>query len=300
MNLKTIANAVTSRTGRQVLQLQKHSPKLMFVAGVVSVGAAVVLACRATLKVEDVLEDHDKMKSEIGRVQGLSMQDVVVYSEQDQKRDMVLLHAKTFGRMIKLYAPSVVVGVAGIALLTGAHVVLSRRNVALTAAYAAIDKGFREYRQRVVEELGSEKDQDFRHGLVYEETTDADGNKVRTGRMEAEKDTSAYSFFFDEQSTLWSRAPGQNQMTLRCQQNYANDLLQARGHVFLNEVLSMLGLAHTKAGAVTGWVLRAGGDDYIDFGVFRGDEYRALMFVNGDEKSIKLDFNVDGIIYDKI
>lgn len=35
-------------------------------------------------------------------------------------------------------------------------------------------------------------------------------------------------------------------------------------------------------------------DNFIDFGVFDGDRPRARDFVNGYERSILLDFNVDG------
>jgi hypothetical protein len=70
--------------------------------------------------------------------------------------------------------------------------------------------------------------------------------------------------------------------------------------VFLNEIHDMLGLERTKAGAVVGWVMGGDGDERIDFGVFKANEYMGQEFVNGNERSILLDFNVDGVIYDKI
>jgi hypothetical protein len=64
----------------------------------------------------------------------------------------------------------------------------------------------------------------------------------------------------------------------------------------------MLGIDRSKAGSVVGWVItkEGTGDNFIDFGVFDGDNPRARDFVNGREGSILLDFNVDGVIYDKI
>jgi hypothetical protein len=197
------------------------------------------------------------------------------------------------------------VGVLSIGCLSGSHMILSRRNAAITAAYAVLDKGFREYRGRVVSEYGQEKDREFRFGVVEREiAVDTDeGVAVKTIRgidqNAVKKNGSIYARFFDEYSKNWSKDPGYNQMFLQSQQNYANDKLKARGHVFLNEVYDMLGIERSKEGAVVGWV-RGNGDDYIDFGVFRNDVHKGDLFVNGNERSILLDFNVDGVIYDKL
>ena len=125
-----------------------------------------------------------------------------------------------------------------------------------------------------------------------EVTTNDDGVETYT----LKPDNSIYARFFDETSTNWQRTQGYNQFFIQAQQNYANDLLKSRGHVFLNEVYDMLGLERSKAGAVVGWV-KGNGDNYIDFGVFQGDEWNAMRFVTGDERSILLDFNVDGVVY---
>jgi hypothetical protein len=71
--------------------------------------------------------------------------------------------------------------------------------------------------------------------------------------------------------------------------------------VFLNEVYRAIGADHTQAGSVVGWILSDTGDNYIDFGVFNGqDGDRIRDFVNGREGAVLLDFNVDGLIWDKI
>jgi hypothetical protein len=297
MNLKTIANAVTSRAGRQVLKVQKHSPAILFFAGVFGVGATVALACRSTLRVHEVLDEHQMMAEKINHAGKVDEK----YKEENQQRDMALLYTKTSIKFVKLYAPSVVVGVVSIAALTGAHVVLNRRNMALTAAYAAVEKGFKEYRKRVVDEYGEEKDKQFRYGLedktIVEETEE--GPITKNTKALVSKKASIYARFFDESSSSWQRQPEYNQLFIQCQQNYANNLLNSRGHVFLNEIYDMLGLERSQEGSVVGWVL-GNGDDYIDFGVFRGDVFMGQQFVNGNERSILLDFNVDGVIYDKI
>lgn len=304
MKFSSLANFVTSKIGRQGLILQKHSPTIMFVAGTVGVAATVVLACRATLKVDAVLQEHEKT---VGRINlALNTIDIDnntrVYSEQDKKKDLTLLYAKTFGKLTKLYGPSIVIGVSSIALLSGAHIVLNRRNVALTAAYAALDKGYREYRQRIADELGPEKEHDLHYGLEACEV-DSDGEKVEV-KAKKTKAGHIYDRCFDELSSSYTTEDQggslYNPIFLRTQQAYANDLLRARGHLFLNDVYDMLGMPRSREGAIVGWVLNAGGDDYVDFGVFEGDQFTAMQFVNGKAPGIWLTFNVDGVVYDKI
>lgn len=296
--LTLLKNAVTSRAGRQLLKVQKHSPAILFAAGTVGVVGTVVLACRATLKLEEVLVETQKDMATVQAVVHDS------YSEEDRQKDLLLLRVKGAVSIGKLYAPSIILGVVSVAALTGSHVILNRRNVGLTAAYAALDKGFREYRQRVVDKYGSDTDRDLRYGVtkkkIVEETETGPVTKtVKTADMDT--DPSIYARFFDESCRSFSKEPMYNQLFIQSQQNYANDLLRSRGHVFLNEVYDSLGIPRSKQGQVVGWVLGNGGDDYIDFGVFRGaDTFMGQQFVNGEEKAVLLDFNVDGIIYDLI
>lgn len=296
MSFKT---AVMGKIGRQVLLAQKHSPKILFIAGVAGVVTTVVLASRATLKVENVLIEHEERKDKIV----LASSVVEGYSEADASQDLIITYARTIANIAKLYAPAILVGVASVAALTGSHVILTNRIGNLGAAYAVLDKGFREYRKRVVDELGEQKDAEFRYGAeeaqVIDETEEGpvvkDVKRPSHGR-------SIYARWFDEGSTQWSRSDMANQTFLRCQQNYANDMLRAYGHLFLNDVYKMLGLQPSPEGQLVGWVLDNpnGGDNYISFGVFSNDFYIAQQFVNGDTRSVLLDFNVDGVVYDLI
>jgi len=301
VKLKSISNFVTSKVGRQLLHVRKHSPTVMFVAGAVGIVGTVVLASRATLQLDRILNEHEDL---IAKTEWMREYHSEQYSEQDQRRDQIVVYTKTTIKFAKLYGPAFLVGVASIAALTGAHVTLNRRYAAVTAAYAGLDKAFRAYRQRVIDDVGPEKELEYRYDMTTKELvreTD-EGPVVEEAKQIAKHGTSIYGRFFDELSTSWSRDPGYNQNFLRNVQNYANDLLKARGHVFLNEVYDMLGLSRTKEGQIVGWVLDGGNsDNFIDFGVFRPDNmYEGFRFVCGDEKSIWLDFNVDGPIYDLI
>jgi Family of unknown function (DUF6353) len=297
MRLEVMKNAVTSKVGLQVLTTRKYSPEILFGTGIVLTVTTVVLASRATLKMDSVLREAEENEEKIKKAEGLGSEN---YTDEDSLKDKSLNRLQTGIKIAKLYAPAFAVGLVAVGCLTGSHVILSRRNVALTAAYAAVDRGFKEYRARVVNEYGKEKDREFRYGSLEREIaveTD-EGTAVKTIKgIDQTKDPLGYAKIFDESNKHFRRGDGFNQLFVQCQQNYANDLLNGRGHVFLNEVYDMLGFERTDAGQIVGWV-SGNGDGYVDFGVFTpGDEFMGKMFVNGDEDSVLLDFNVDGPVY---
>lgn len=306
MNLKPIVNVVTRKVGRQLLTVRKHSPVLLLGAGVVGVVATAVLASRATLKLDDILgqanEDLEKAR----------MLESAQYSEEDRQQDILKIYIRTGFQVARVYAPAAITGILSITALTGSHVILTRRNMAVTAAYAALDKGFRAYRERVIADLGIDKDKEYRYGLTSREIVEEDehGAHVVTVKDVVSAHGSIYARLFDETNPNFSKTHHQNQFWIQCQQNYANDKLRAQGHLFLNEVYDMLGMDRSSEGAVVGWIwddcdgnidhCEHSGDNYVDFGVFQGDRESGMRFVAGLEKSIWLDFNVDGIIYNKI
>jgi hypothetical protein len=294
--MKLVPEVIGRTIARNTLLVQKGSPGVLLGAGIVGMVGSTVLACRATLKMDTVLEETQE-KLEMARTLEHPQ-----YSEKDRSRDISLIYFQTGVKVVKLYGPAVLVGGASIAALTSSHRILSRRNAALTVAYGALEKGFNQYRARVVDKYGEEQDRDFRYGTRQVEVIDPKTDKPKMVTRVSLDDPSVYARFFDTFSTSWSKEPEYNMIFLKCQQNYANDLLRARGHVFLNEVYDMLGIPRSKAGSVVGWVLSRNGetDNFINFGVFDGRDGAARDFVNGQEGAILLDFNVDGVIYDKI
>jgi hypothetical protein len=300
-----LPSAITSNFGRQLLHLQKTSPQLMFVGGIAAGGASIVLACRSTLKLSDTLDKYEELKEKSQILfEGKAEVDGELYDEKKYAKDLTVIKVKTILDVTKLYAPSAGLAVIAAALLTGSHVTLNKRNASLTAAYASVDQAFTQYRDRVKEQLGAEVDRDMRYGTRIDQETveDKDGKKkvVKHTRV-SEEQPSMYARFFDKLCDGWVANPEYNMIFLKAQQNYANDMLRARGHVFLNEVYDALGMERSGAGAVVGWIHGKGGDDYIDFGIFDDEKNdRVRDFVNGREAAILLDFNVDGSIYDKI
>lgn len=293
-----LSKAITRGVGRQSLKLQEHSPKLLFGGGVVGMVGSTVLACRSTLRLELVL---DEIKFDLDTAKNIREMHPEEYSETDRQHDTAIIYVRSGAKLAKLYAPSIALGAVSIGALTKSHNILQERNTALAAAYFALDKGFREYRSRVVEKFGEDQDREFRYSS--EVVVEGQGNKKPKSRTRVNVDEgpSIYARFFDEYSEMWSKEPEYNRLFLSCQQNWANDMLRARGHLFLNDVYRVLGIPDSTAGSVVGWRLGSEGDSYVDFGIFTNDgSDRIRDFVNGREGSILLDFNVDGVIYDKI
>ena len=292
--MKFVPTAITRAVGNTRLTANANAPSILFGVGVVGSVASTVLACRATLKLDDVIEET---QNDIKVAKGIDIPDR--YSEGDRRRDIALIYGRSVGQIARLYAPSVLVGGGAILCLTKSHNILQERNVALAAAYSAVDTAFKRYREAVVNKYGEEQDREFRYETEAFISTDT-GEEVESRIMSQSNEHSMYARFFDEYSPSWSKEPEYNLLFLRCQQNYANDLLKARGHIFLNEVYDMLGIKRSKAGAVVGWMISDDGDNWVDFGIFDPVNREARDFVNGREGSILLDFNVDGVIYDRI
>lgn len=288
--------AISRIGGRAVLKARKHSPEILIVTGVVAIGAGTVAACKATLKVEEVLDEHQETMKKIETTEEMHLEQ---YSAEDAKKDRAVLTIQTGAKLVKLYAPAAVLYIAGFTCIFASYGIMRKRNLALMAAYKALDEAFRDYRKRVVNERGENADTRYRLGTEDILTKNDMGKMETVPDVVDDHQVSMYARFFDELSPEYTRNHDYNLMFLNQVQNSANDLLNARGHVFLNEVYDMLGIPRTSPGAIVGWV-KGHGDDYVDIGLYNVHREGSREFVNGYEKAILLDFNVDGVIYDLI
>lgn len=303
--MKFIPDALGRKIGSSSLLASEKAPKVLFVGGVVGMVGSTVLACRATLKLEEVLDEIEHNKSVAmatkDRVDN-PQQDTgsVTYSDKEYQRDLHIINVRGVAAIAKLYAPAVLLGAASICALTKSHNLLQDRNLALTAAYAAVDGAFNRYRERVIDRFGQEVDDELRYDSEQIDIVDEETGEVLSSVRVTDAPGSAYKRWYDKESSPnWSQWPDVNMTFLRNVQNWSNDRLKAKGHLFLNEVYDALGLSHTTAGAVVGWRWdKNSGDDFVDFGILDGENINE--FFNGREGAILLDFNVDGVIYNLI
>ena len=276
MKKAEIMNSIARTFNRAGLKLKKYSPEIFVGVGIVGVVASAVMACKATTKIDDILaeqkENIEKTKDYVEE-HGYSEK----YTEEDHKKDLTIFYSRSAVDLVKLYAPSVILGTVSIAMIVNGHCILRKRNVALAAAYATVEKGFKEYRGRVIERFGEELDKELKYNIKAKEVEEVVKDE-ETGEENIVKKTvsvadpnlySDYARFFDDGCTGWTKDPEYNLMFLKDQQRYANDLLQSKGHLFLNEVYDMLGIPRTKAGQAVGWIydeVHPVGDNFVDFG----------------------------------
>ena len=303
-NKTEIMKSVNSVTSKAVMKLKKHSPEILVVAGIAGTVVSAVLACKATTKVAEILDEtkgtldtiHDGM--ETGAINGQE------YTTEDGKKDTVVVYAQTGMKLAKLYGPAIILGTLSITSILASNNILRKRNVALGAAYAAIDKSFKEYRGRVIERFGEQVDTELKYGIKAKKFEEIEVDP-ETGKEKKVKKTvmvadpnlqSDYAVYFDSKSRNYETNPDYNRMFLKAQQAFANDKLQTRGHLFLNEVLDDLDLPRTPAGQIVGWT-KDGPDGYVNFRIV---EVERETEDGRHEPALLLDFNVEGNIWEKM
>jgi hypothetical protein len=304
--LTKITNAVTNATGRTGLKVKGMAPELLIVGGVIGIVGSTFLACKATLKLDEIVDTTKETVDKINETKEskagmVNEADVEIYSEKDANKDLYITYVQTGTKIAKLYLPSVTLGVLSIGAILYSFKILKGRNLALMAAYKGLEGAFGNYRARVIADVGVDKDREYKYGIRKEEVTTAENGKEKDTTTTIDVidslDGSPYAIMFDENCSNWVKNPDYNRTYLSCQQQHANDILNARGHIFLNEIYDMLGTEHTDAGAITGWVKGGSGDQFVDFNLFDG---AFTKDADGYSKGILLDFNVDGIMYNKI
>lgn len=303
-NKTEIMKSVNGVASKTVMKLKKHSPEILVMAGIAGTVVSAVLACKATTKVAEILDEtkgtldtiHDGMDT--GAINGQE------YTTEDGKKDTVVVYAQTGMKLAKLYGPAIILGTLSITSILASNNILRKRNVALGAAYAAIDKSFKEYRGRVIERFGEQVDTELKYGIKAKKFEEIEVDP-ETGKEKKVKKTvmvadpnlqSDYAVYFDSKSRNYETNPDYNRMFLKAQQAFANDKLQTRGHLFLNEVLDDLDLPRTPAGQIVGWT-KDGPDGYVNFRIV---EVERETEDGRHEPALLLDFNVEGNIWEKM
>lgn len=303
-NKTEIMKSVNGVTSKAVMKLKKHSPEILVVAGIAGTVVSAVLACKATTKVAEILDEtkgtldtiHDGMDT--GAINGQE------YTTEDGKKDTVVVYAQTGMKLAKLYGPAIILGTLSITSILASNNILRKRNVALGAAYAVIDKSFKEYRGRVIERFGEQVDTELKYGIKAKKFEEIEVDP-ETGKEKKVKKTvmvadpnlqSDYAVYFDSKSRNYETNPDYNRMFLKAQQAFANDKLQTRGHLFLNEVLDDLDLPRIPAGQIVGWT-KDGPDGYVNFRIV---EVERETEDGRHEPALLLDFNVEGNIWEKM
>lgn len=302
--------------GKTKLKVEKHAPEILLGIGLVSLAGTVITACRATLKADNVLTEHNNKVNDINQAYEIAQSGELdtegkpyEYDEELYRRDLVIQRTKTAVEMLRLYAPSVALGTLTIVSILASRNILNRRYLGAVSAYNAVTEAFNLYRKRVREEAGEMMDRHYRFGTQLEEvdtvTVDENGKKHKAKEIREVPGTEDINLedtarFFDKSNSYWQDNPNISMMFLKGRQNWANDKLRMKGVVFLNEIYEQLGFDPTPTGAIVGWIDNPEHTVQIDFGIMNQVDENHRRFVNGTFDSVLLEFNTQGIIWDKI
>lgn len=281
--LTVAKRAITSTAGVQLLKMQKNSPTLLFGAGVIGVVGTVVLASRATLKLNDLVDEYE----------------IKTHGVPEDSREHKKLKAGFILDTCQLYLPAVGVGGLSIAALTGSHVILTKRNTSLMAAYAALQQSIEGYRARVRDHVGEDEERKLYHGVRTDEIAVDGPNGTEIQTVERSAGLGVYEYEFSRQTSKnFDDRSEYNYMFLKSVEVWANTKLDAEGKLLLDDVLEGLGLDPEGdiRSRVVGW--HKSGVGFVDFGIFDPDnEGQLIDFMTGRDKSIMLNFNVDGVVF---
>jgi hypothetical protein len=291
MNVKT---SITRGLAGTKLSLKQNAPTIMTVAGTAGFAATVAMAIHATLKAHDVIPE---IRKDIQAARDVEVDEET--TKEAKMHNLAKIYGESAAVLLKLYGPTLLTGSVSVALVLSGHGMMKRREASLVAAYAALDAGYRAYRQRVVERLGEEEERSLYRGAKMVKIDRLDGEEGLPCEIVDPSDSlaSPYGRFFDEYNPNWSKTSEYNHVFLKMQEQWANDRLTAHGYLFLNEVYEALGMERTQAGQIVGWKKNSvAGDGYVTFGIENIADQNSRAFVNGLEPTVFLDFNVDGVI----
>lgn len=288
-------------------KVRKNSPEIFIVTGIVGIVTSTVMACRATTKISEISEEAIETLEKIEKAVEQKRED---YTEEDAKRDKSITYIQTGFKYVKLYAPSVFVGGLSIACILASHSIMHKRNLGLAAAYAAVDQSYKAYRNKVKERFGEEVDKIVQYGLtdekIEEVVTDENGKEKKIKKkilVTDDKDLGPYARIFDESSRCWEDDAEYNLNFLIGVENAMTNKLIANRYLFLNEVYEALDIQPTKLGQTVGWVYdphNPESPNCVDLGIFNVHRKKARDFVNGYEKCIIIDPNVEGDIMTRV
>lgn len=242
------------------MNVSKHGPEILMGLGIAGMITTVVLAVKETPKALDLIAEAEDKKG-----------------EQLKKTEVV---KATW----KCYIPAAVTGATSIACLVGASTKHAKRNAALATAYKLSETALSEYREKVVETIGEEKEKVVREKVSEE--------KLKQNPIEKNEiifTDNGDTQFYEPLSGRYFKSDIEhvNKIVNRLNKSMLHDMF---GYITLNEFYEELGLDMVELGEDLGWNLDKG---LIDI------EFTSKIASNG-KPCIVLDYiNAPHYNYDK-
>lgn len=290
------------------LEFMKNSSDYTFWGGMAGIAVGTVLACRATRKVDDILEEHKACMLELETAKGKMSEEAYQKYRKEFGKAHVRCWIETAGKFVKLYALPVTVELLSAGLLVKSHQDDKESKAQLAALAATLSTQVNDLRSGIKEKYGEEAEYDISHGIKeVEEVNEETGEVTTIKKWEHKTEQREYRFIFDASAYEWSKDPWQNLNTLHRKQRLWNTTLRerargngGRGWIMLYEVLKDM----FPESILPKWTLRVGwifdeqnpvGDNYIDFGIDDSTDEATRRFVKGLEPNVLMVFNCSDI-----
>lgn len=306
---------VTRFFGNAVFALKQHSPEILLVAGIGGAIVGTVMACRATLKVNDILDDAKQEIDEIHNREIVYVDDTNVTAvSTNTQQELTKAYVKTGWRLVKLYAGPVILMTASLASIVGSTDIYKQRSLNAASAFMAISESMKDMEKRIEEKYGPEEARALKYGIeektVQEEITDENGEIKTVEKVEKTINSkyNPYVRIFKEGCKGWDSDPDMTLSYLKCTRETFSKLLRAHGHIMLNDVLAELGFPTTREGQSLGWYFDPKNPKYqgkrveelISFGIENVGDGGESNFASGKCPFLILEFDCDGDIVDKV
>ena len=305
--LNNLTSTIAYAVGHTKTFCSRNSAEILLIGGAIGVVTGTVMACKATLKADSVMDEYKAKKEKIGTC---LENPEIDYDEITAKEDLKNLTIQTAVKMIKCYAPAVILESFSIGTIFASNHIMQQRNAALAASCAAVEAAYKKYREKVVEKYGKEVDDELYYGTKTENkkitTTDPEtGEKTKTTEsktyLQEEYGCSPYAVLFDSSAIEFYQDDATNMFMLKNREKEATVRLRANGMLTLNDVYEMIGVKPTDIGLTHGWIFEKDnpdGDNEVKFDmrhVYVKDPYS-----DREERAILIDFNCDGFVYGRV
>lgn len=252
------------------------------------VGAGLVVAgtAMAMSKAEEAVDVKREMERQIKEIELTDEDDGWETSMERTKACLTMAKTTAVG-YAKTYALPIGVEVGGLVLMGVSHATLQKQVGTLSASLASTALAFANYRERVREELGDQKDEDFllgKNNKIVNVDVENGEEKVTVEPL----DIPDHAFFFDEVNApdAWEKEGFMNYDYLTNHERWLNDRLWREGVLWENDIRRDIKVPIDPKAAE--WGITAvddnGNRNYISFGINKNTE-RAQAFRDGTEKS---------------
>lgn len=228
--------------------LSKHSPEILTGIGIAGMITTTVLAVKATPKAIKLIE-----------------------AKKEEEHVDKLTHVETVKATWKCYIPAVVTCVTSVACLIGASSVNAKRNAALLTAYNLSTTALSEYKEKVVETIGEEKEKTVRDAIAKDRI-----NKTPVSKSEVVVTPKGNTLCYESTSGRYFKSDIEQ---IKKSVNEINRRMLSDMYISLNEFYDELGLDHTSIGEELGWHID---DGYIelDFSSLLADDGTPCLAVD--------------------